>query len=307
MVGLEKADDAGVYKLTEKTALIQTVDFFTPMVDDPYTFGQIAAANALSDIYAMGGKPLTAMNIVGFPSKTLKISVLKQLLKGGLEKIQEAGAVLVGGHTVDDVELKYGLAVSGIVHPAKIITNANARIGDKLILTKPIGLAIISTAIKAGKASRQIINKAVKSMTFLNRKASEIMQAIGVNACTDITGFSLLGHIHEMAENSGVSTTINLSSVPYFPEAKVFAQQGFIPGATYRNKEFYLPHIKIKTLISDALLNILFDPQTSGGLLISVPSSKSQRLLKRLHAEGIKTATIIGEVIKARKGQIVIE
>ena len=215
---MERIEDAGVYKLTGDLAIIQTVDFFTPTVDDPFTFGQIAAANSLSDVYAMGGKPLTAMNIVCFPIQTMDISILREILRGGIEKIREAGVVLVGGHSVDGQELKYGLSVTGTVHPDKVIRKEGSAPGDKLILTKPLGTGIVSTAIKGGVASTQAIAKVVKSMTTLNQKASEIMQEIGVHACTDITGFGLLGHAAEMIEGTGVGMVIYANSVPIFPE-----------------------------------------------------------------------------------------
>jgi len=227
---MESLDNAGVYQLRKDLAIIQTVDFFTPIVDDPYTFGQIAAANALSDVYTMGGTPVTALNLVSFPTKKLDISVLKEIMRGGVDKMREAGVILMGGHSIDDPELKYGLSVIGTVHPARLITNGGARAGDKLVLTKPLGTGIISTAIKAGAADTALIKKVSESMATLNKKASAIMQEVGVHACTDITGFGFLGHTSQMAKNSGVSLNIKAVTVPYFAEAAKFAKQGFCPG-----------------------------------------------------------------------------
>ncbi len=304
LVGLEKPADAGIYELTKDIAIIQTVDYFTPIVDDPYTFGQVAVTNALSDIYAMGGKPITAMNIVCFPKKELKISVLREIIKGGIEKMHEAGVLLLGGHTVDDLELKYGLAATGIVHPKKIVTNANAHPGDKLILTKPLGTGIIATAIKAGLAKKETVKKIIQAMTTLNERAAKIMLGLGVNACTDITGFGLLGHTYQLAVNSNVGIKIYLDNVSIFPETKKFVKEGFVPAGLYANRDFYLPHIE--TNLSKENLDILFDPQTSGGLLISVPEKKSGKLLEKLLNEGIKDACLIGEVIAKPARKIVV-
>ena len=307
LVGLERADDAGVYKLSEELAIIQTIDFFTPIVDDPRTFGQIAAANALSDVYAMGGKPLTAMNVVCFPSKTMDISVLKDILQGGLEKMQEAGVILVGGHSVDDEELKYGLSVTGTIHPKRIVTRAGAKAGDKLILTKPLGTGIINTALKGGLAGEETVAKVTKYMLTLNKKASELMQEIGVNACTDITGFGLLGHAGEMAQNSEIGMKIYVASIPIFAEAIEFAKMGLVPGGTQRNREFRSPMVELASELPDYMSDILFDPQTSGGLLISVSAAKAEVLLSRLHEAGVVEAAIIGEVIKQLKGRLLVE
>ena len=300
-------DDAGVYKLTDELAIIQTVDFFTPIVDDPYTFGLIAAANALSDVYAMGGKPLTAMNLVCFPTKSLDISVLKDILRGGLDKMNEAGVILVGGHSIDDKELKYGLSVTGTVHPEQLVTNAGAKAGDKLILTKPLGTGIIGTALKAGMADKETVEKFTKSMVTLNNKASELMQEVGVHACTDITGFGLLGHACQIAENSQVGIKLYHASVPYFPEAIKFTQEGLCPGGLYRNREFYSCRVEFATGVSEYMQLILFDAQTSGGLLISLAPEKAQLLLDRLHEAGIQEATIIGEVVSEPVAKILVE
>jgi len=307
IVGMERAEDAGVYKLSDDLAIIQTVDFFTPIVDDPYMFGQIAAANALSDVYAMGGKPLTAMNIVCFPIKTMDISILREILKGGLDKMKEAGVTLVGGHSVEDSELKYGLSVTGTIHPLKVLTNVGAKVGDRLILTKPLGTGIINTAIKGGMAKEDSIERVTRYMASLNKRASEIMQEIGANACTDVTGFGLLGHAFEMIEGTGKGIVINASDVPILPEAVNFAKMGMVPGGTYRNKEFRINQVDIDSALSPYLIDILFDPQTSGGLLIAVSGKKAQEMVKRLRKEGIEDAAIIGKVVNDTQERIVVK
>jgi selenide,water dikinase len=304
---MERAEDAGVYKLNDELAIVQTLDFFTPVVDDPYTFGQVAAANALSDVYAMGGRPLTAMNIVCFPVKTMDISVLRKILAGGLDKIREAGAILIGGHSVEDEELKYGLSVSGVIHPAKVVLNTGARAGDKLILTKPLGTGIINTALKAKMADEGTVSRVVNCMATLNRKASELMMEAGVHACTDVTGFGLLGHACEMIEGTDVGMVIYSDAVPFFPEAEEFAMMGLVPAGTYRNKEFRSHMVEVATNISDDRLLILFDAQTSGGLLISVPSPGAEELLNNLHEAGIREAAVIGKIVAEPKGKITIK
>jgi len=306
IAGVERAEDAGVYRLNDELALVQTLDFFTPIVDDPYAFGQVAAANALSDVYAMGGRPLTAMNIVCFPVKTMDISVLKQILAGGLDKIREAGVVLIGGHSVDDQELKYGLSVTGTIHPARVVLNSGARADDKLILTKPLGTGIINTAAKGGAAGKEVIDTTIRCMSTLNRTASELMIEAGVNACTDVTGFGLLGHACEMIEGANVSMVFYSTAVPLLPKAREFAIMGLVPGGTYRNKEFRSHMVEVAGDIPDDLLLILFDAQTSGGLLISIPPTRAERLLQRLHNGGVAEAAIIGEVIAEPKGKIVV-
>ena len=304
---MENLDDAGVYRLSDNVALIQTVDFFTPIVDDAYMFGQIAVANALSDVYAMGGRPLTAMNILCFPMKTLGKSVLEDILRGGIDKIHEAEVVLIGGHSVDDDELKYGLSVTGIVSPEKLITNNGARVGDRLILTKPLGTGIINTAIKAGLASDDLIDRVSKSMANLNRTASELMQEAGVHACTDITGFGLLGHAAQLAERSQITLELHSESVPYFPEVTGFAQQGLCPGGSFRNKDYYKDRIQFADSTPEHMQDILFDAQTSGGLLICLAPDKAEMLLARLQNAGITEAAIIGEVVEMRRQIIVVE
>jgi len=305
-MGMERSEDAGVYKLRDDLAIIQTVDFFTPIVDDPYTFGQIAVVNALSDVYAKGGRPLTALNIVCFPVKAMDISILREILKGGIEKMREAGVVLVGGHSVEDAELKYGLSVTGVIHPDKVILNQGAKVGDKLILTKPLGTGIISTALKGGEASEQAVAKSVNSMTTLNRKASELMLTVDVHACTDITGFGLLGHACEMIEGTDVGMIIHPEAVPYFPEAKEYAEMGMVPGGTTRNRDFRIKMVEIDKNVSKFMVDILFDPQTSGGLLMAVPAADAEPLLKRMHREGIVAAALIGEIVAKPKGRIVV-
>jgi selenide,water dikinase len=305
-VGFDHRDDAGVYRLTEDIALVQTTDFFTPIVDDPFSFGQIAAANALSDVYAMGGRPLTAMNMVAFPIEKMNGSILREILRGGYSKVHEAGAIIVGGHSIDDTEIKYGLSVTGTVHPDKILTNARARSGDRLVLTKPLGTGIIGTALKGEMASQEAVKTITESMTTLNHVACEVMVEVGVNACTDITGFGLLGHAMEMAIASDVGIAIKSQSVPIFPETEEYATMGLVPGGTARNREFCSCRVEISGDISNEKMDILYDAQTSGGLLISVEGEKAQRLLEQLHAKGVQPAAIIGEVIEEPKGRIVL-
>lgn len=305
-MGLESGDDAGVYKLSDELAIIQTIDFITPIVDDPYIFGQIAAVNSLSDVYTMGGKPITAMNVVCFPTKTQDISVLGEILRGGLDKLGEAGVALVGGHSIEDPELKYGLSVTGVVHPANLITKEGAQIEDKLIITKPLGTGIVSTALKGGMAGEEAVAHITASMITLNKRASELMLEAGAHACTDITGFGLLGHACGMIENSMVGIEINMAAIPVFPEVRGFAEMGLVPGGTHRNKEFRLNMIEQATMIGDDMWNVLFDPQTSGGLLISIASADADTLLENLHRHGIADAAIIGEVIEKPRGIITI-
>jgi selenide, water dikinase len=307
LVGMERIEDAGVYKLTDELAIIQTLDFFTPIVDDPFTYGQIAAANALSDIYAMGGKPLTAMNIVCFPIDTLDISVLREILRGGLEKMREAGVVLLGGHSVDDRELKYGLSVTGTIHPAGILRKEGSRPGDQLVLTKPLGTGIISTALKRGKADPQAVARISASMTALNQKAAEIMLASGARACTDITGFGLLGHAAEMVADTDTGMVIYAAAVPVFPETRAMVELGMLPGGLQRNRDYIKAVVTIEPAVPRYLADILFDPQTSGGLLISVPPAKAPGLLARLHQAGIIEAALIGEVTSELKGRISVK
>jgi selenide,water dikinase len=307
LVGMETADDAGVYQLTDQVALVQTVDFITPIVDDPYLFGQIAAANALSDIYAMGGKPLTALNVVGFPRRTLDLTLLSEILRGGLEKIHEAGAMLLGGHTVDDAELKYGLSVTGTVHPDKVITNKGAQVGDVLILTKALGVGILSTANKAGIAESRFLQGAVDSMVRLNDQAAEAMVESGAHASTDITGFGLLGHASEMARACGLSFKFFYSRIPILPGTIEYAAQGMVPGGAYCNQDHFGPAISISPKVPESERIILFDPQTSGGLLIALPPAAGETLLRKLKGKGIQGASLVGEVISPEKNLISVE
>jgi selenide,water dikinase len=303
---MERAEDAGVFKLNDDLALVQTVDFFTPVVDDPFDFGRIAVANALSDVYAMGGRPLTALNIVCFPKDALDFSILHKVLEGGLAMMHEAGVILLGGHTVDDPELKYGLAVTGTVHPGAVVHSHTARPGDRLILTKPLGTGIISTAIKRGAASQAAISRVVKSMTSLNKTASELMLKAGASACKDITGFGLLGHACEMVEKTDVSFVIKAAAVPLFPEAKEYYALGMVAGGLGRNRDYRKGMVDFAPGVPQYLQDILFDPQTSGGLLIAVPAAKTAGLLKKLHSAGVAEAAIIGEVAAEPKGRIIV-
>lgn len=303
-MGLERADDAGVYKISDELALIQTVDFFTPIVDDPYRFGQIAAANALSDIYAMGGIPKTAMNLVGFPLKTMDISVLRGVLLGGLDKMKEAGVVLVGGHSVEDNDLKYGLSVTGFIHPEKVLTKKNLKPGNVLILTKPLGTGVINTAVKGGLASDAIIEKVAEMMAELNRNAAETMNGYKVNACTDITGFGLLGHTVEMVLGSGYSVELDAETIPIIPEAFEYAQMGLIPAGAYKNREFHNKNIIFSDAVDPIVQDLCFDPQTSGGLLIGVEKDEGPDLLRKLREKGIHDAAIIGRVVNGANEKI---
>ncbi len=283
---------------------MQTVDFFTPIVDDPYDFGRIAAANALSDVYAMGGRPLTALNIVCFPRSSMDISVLHQVMRGGLDMLHGAGVVLLGGHTVDDPELKYGLAVTGTIHPERVVHSRGARPGDRLILTKPLGTGIISTAIKEGEASPEAVAAIVKSMTTLNKTSSEAMLEVGVDACKDITGFGLLGHVAEMVEGTDVGFIIKAAAVPVFPWAKEYAEAGLVPGGLGRNRDFRQHMVDMAATVPKYLQDILYDPQTSGGLLMAVPAAQAEKLLKKLFQMGVKEAVPIGEVVGEPQGRI---
>lgn len=294
LVGLEHSDDAAVYQLDEKTALIQTLDFFTPVVDDPYEFGQIAAANALSDIYAMGGEPILALNIVCFPD-TLDPEILGEILRGGQEKVDEAGAILAGGHSVVDAEPKYGLSVTGLVDPDKIKANDGSRAGDVLILTKPLGVGIINTAVKQKKASEEAERKAITSMKTLNKYAKDACDGCRVSAITDITGFGFGGHAIEMAEASEVSFLVDSKKLIFIEEAEGFAKAGIVPGGAAKNKQYFSDRCELKESVQAFMHHIIFDPQTSGGLLISVHRDDAELIMERLKASEIASA-IVGEV-----------
>jgi len=304
LVGSNTADDAAVYQIDEKTAIVQTVDFFTPIVDDPYHFGAIAAANAFSDVYAMGGKPLFALNIVAFPSNRLPEEVLKRILQGAQDKAKEAGVSIIGGHTIDDTEPKYGMAVTGLVSPQRVSTNANAQPGDAIILTKPIGTGIISTAIKRGLAEQETIYTTIALMSQLNRTAAEIMEKYPVNACTDVTGFGLLGHLYEMAAASKLSAEVFEKQVPVLPEAREFATANVVPGGTRNNLEYISPHVEWERGISDIDKILLCDAQTSGGLLIALPENEAKKLEYELRQNGIERAVIIARMVKSREKRI---
>ena len=305
LVGIKSADDAGVYKLTDDLAVINTLDFFPPIIDDPYTFGQISAANALSDVYAMGGVPRLAMNIVAFPA-SLDLSILQEIISGSTDKLKEAGVLLIGGHSIEDKEVKYGLSVTGLVHPQKVITNAGAKSGDKLILTKPIGVGVITTALKRGKISPDDVMDAIESMKALNDKASAIMQDVGVNACTDITGFGLLGHAMEMAEASSVSMIFKVQDIPFFPKAiEMVKKTKNHPKTIKSNREYLASNVRMSDDIKPEQANLLYDPQTSGGLLIAVSPEKSQQLVERLSVAKI-LAAIVGEVVEKRTPAMII-
>jgi len=306
IVGMETAEDAGVYRLSDDLAIIQTLDFFTPIVDDPYTFGQVAAANALSDVYAMGGTPLTAMNIVCFPINSMDVSILRDILAGGLERIHEAGVSLVGGHSVEDQELKYGLSITGTIHPQKVVLNQGAKVGDGLVLTKPLGTGIVNTALKRGRAGEAAVARVVESMITLNRQASEMMRTAEVHACTDITGFGLLGHACEMITGADVGMVIDSSRISFFPEAKDLAEEGMIPGGLQRNRDYNRCMVEMSDGVPRFMQDILYDPQTSGGLLIAVPQAEAQSLAERMRREGIEAAAVVGEVVVEPKGRIVV-
>lgn len=296
LVGIDTRDDAGVYKLNEDIALIQTMDFFTPMVDDPYIFGQIAATNAINDVYAMGGQPLLAMNLVCFP-ECEDLNILKEILAGGLNKIQEAGALLVGGHTVDDLEPKYGLSLTGIVHPDKLITNSNAQAGDLLFLTKPIGNGVITTAIKAGMAKPQEYEEAINWMTMLNKDGAESMHDIGVHAATDITGFGILGHLFEIAYKSKVEIELLANNIPFMEGVLKYAEMGLIPAGAYTNRDYLAPYILHPPKIDAAIRETLYTPETAGGLLIAIPEDKVGKL-KEILSKNDFICVLVGRVVK---------
>ena len=298
LVGMESASDASIYRLTDDMAIVQSLDFFTPIVDNPYEFGQIAAANSLSDIYAMGGRPITALNIVCFPIKELDSSILKEILCGGIDKVHEAGGVVVGGHSVEDKEPKYGLSVTGIVHPENFVTNKGARPGDTLILTKPIGTGVLATAYKGRLVGEDVFHGIVSIMSSLNRGASEAMMEVGVNGATDITGFGLIGHALEMAEASSVTIELEAGRVPIIPEALDLVNMGMIPEGDYANKRFCEKKVVVLDEIPTPLLDLLFDAQTSGGLLISVSQEKAPLLMEKLKERCDTEFAMIGRVLE---------
>ena len=296
IIGSDTSDDAAVYKLNDEIALVQTLDFFTPVVDDPYIFGQVAAANSLRDVYAMGGKPLMAMNIVCFP-ECLELEVLKQILKGGADKAVEAGALLVGGHSVKDEEPKYGLSVTGIVHPEKVLANNTAKVGDYLILTKPLGLGILNTAIKADIASKEQYDMAVKTMVTLNKYAFEALDGLNISSCTDITGFGFMGHAYEMAKGSGVSLEIYSDKIPIIDGARELAGSGIIPIGMYSNKNYVEDDVELDEDIDETIEDLLYDPQTSGGLLVAIDEADVEKALESLSINTDDEFAVVGKVI----------
>jgi selenide,water dikinase len=297
LVGFETSDDAAVYRLSPDTALISTVDYITPPVDDPYWFGQIAAANSLSDIYAMGGRPLVALNLVMFPAKQLEMRILKEILRGGHDKVVEAGASMAGGHSVDDNEPKYGLAVTGMVHPDHLLTNAGVTEGDALILTKPLGSGVLFNANRSKKLPWRELEQVLPMLATLNRRPLEIATQFDVHACTDVTGFAIMGHALEMAKASGVEINLSYSELPFYPNALEMYQKGETTGSNADNRKLAEGFFKINADLTREQEELLFDPQTSGGLLISVPSSQADDLIRELKAGGVDAASRVGEVV----------
>jgi selenide,water dikinase len=304
LVGTETSDDAGVYRLRSDLAIVNTVDFFTPIVDDPYVFGQISAANSLSDVYAMGGEPKTCMNIVCFPKGKMDIEILGEILKGGAEKVKESGAVVVGGHSIIDEEIKFGMAVTGVIHPDKIFRNVGVQEGDALILTKPLGTGIITTALKKGKASEESVNQAVKSMTTLNASASLVARKHPIHACSDVTGFGILGHALEMASGSGVTLVVESAKLPLLHRAPRLAEKGYITGGCKRNQEYLNDKMVIDKSIREGVVQVALDPQTSGGLLIAVAKRHAIKLIEDLLAAGVTHAAEVGYATSLQKSWV---
>jgi selenide,water dikinase len=305
LVGTSTHDDAGVYRLTDDLAIVQTIDFFPPVVDDPFVYGQIAAANALSDVYAMGGTPRTALNLVGYPDDELGLEWLEEILRGGAERCQAAGVVIAGGHTVRDAEIKFGMAVTGIIHPQHIFTNAAARPGDRLVLTKPLGTGFITTAHKAGQCPEELFRAACASMIQLNDIGRDAMIEAGAHAATDITGFGLAGHALEMAEGSQVTLVFELSRLPLLPGAEKLAHRPYLTRASTTNASYVAENLRTEGQPDSILLEFYYDAQTSGGLLICVPAEAADRLVKRLRDRGAVSATIVGEV-RAREATALV-
>lgn len=306
LVGFSTSDDAAVYRLTNEIAMIHTIDFITPPVDDPYWFGQIAAANAISDVYSMGGRPLTALNVVMFPSKHLDMGILKEILNGGYDKVVEAGASLAGGHSVDDEEPKYGLCVNGIVHPDRILTNVGARPGDSLILTKPLGTGVLFNAVRSGKLPYQTLERDVlPSIAALNGRAMEAALEFELHACTDITGFGISGHLLEIVLGSKIRAILKYSSLPFYPGAIEMYKKGETTGSNPENRRMTQDHIEIKVSLSKTEEELLYDPQTSGGLLLSVPASRADGLLNALSNAGVSSAVLVGEIEEGAPGIVV--
>ena len=305
IVGYDKSDDASVYVITDEVALVQTTDFFPPIVDDPYLFGQIAAANALSDVYAMGGEPRTALNIMCLPESMDKHTV-HEILRGGYAKAYEAGAIITGGHTIHGAEPIYGLAVAGFVHPDKVLTNSGARPGDVLLLTKPLGVGVITTAAKADLVEAPVLERIYRQMATLNKAARDVLVNYPVHSCTDVTGFALLGHSFEMAQGSGCTLHIQAHAVPFHPEALELARMGFIPAGAYRNREYAQAGVQVNGRVEQALEDLFYDPQTSGGLLAAVPKECAEECLERLLAAGVE-AERIGYVTEQQAAAVCLE
>ena len=303
LIGFDSADDAAVYKVSDDIGVIQTVDFFPPMVEDPYTFGKIAATNALSDVYAMGGEVKTAMNIVCFP-QSWDINMLGEILRGGSEKVIEAGGVLVGGHSINDVDVKYGLSVMGVVHPDKIYANNGGHPGDKLIITKRLGVGIISTAYRVGEATQEAMDKAIESMTSLNKYAAQCCKKYDIHGCTDITGFGFLGHLHEMVDGK-LSCKVYADQLPVFPEALEYADEFLLTAVAQQNRNHVGRHVKFDPEISFAMQEVMFDPQSSGGLLIVLPADQAESLLADIQALGVPSA-IVGEMMEPGQKEILV-
>jgi selenide,water dikinase len=306
LVGHAGSDDAGVYRLSDETAMVLTVDFFTPIVDDPYDYGRVAATNSISDIYAMGGRPVVALNIAAFPEKGLPREVLRDIVRGGADVARAAGVSIVGGHTVNDAELKYGLAVVGMIDPRRVVRNAGARVGDRLVLTKPLGTGVLATQLKAGALSAESTKRLVGVMTHSNREASELMLRHDPHAATDVTGYGLIGHANEMAEASGVSVVLKAAAVPLIEGAKEAAGRGYLTGGGNTTRAFLKDRVRIAPSVGDEMTALLFDPQTSGGLLIAVAPDKADALLARLKANH-PHAAIVGECVARTDVSIVAE
>ncbi len=307
LVGEETSDDAGIYLITPDLALVLTVDFFPPVIQDPYMYGRIAASNSLSDVWAMGGTPFVAMNIVGFPDDVLDVSVLADILRGGADTAREAGVSIIGGHTMRDKEIKYGMSVTGRIHPSKVVRNVGAKLGDRLILTKPLGIGVITTAMRVDAISGDLTSRVAASMAALNKDASEAMVAHGASAATDITGFGLAGHMLEMAKDSGLTFSLKADRIPIFGEAVGLARDGYLPAGSFLNKKFFSPDVAMDPYIPDELGDLFFDAQTSGGMLIAVPAGKSEALLGDLRGRGVSAASEIGEVVEFRGRPIEIK
>jgi selenide,water dikinase len=304
LVGVPAGDDAGIYDLGNGQALVQTVDVFTPSVDDPYVFGQVAAANSVSDIYAMGGTPMTALSVIGFPARKLPDYAMNDILRGGIDKMKEAGVAIIGGHSINDDQIKAGFAVTGMIDPARIVSNAGAKPGDCLVLTKPLGTGIVAFASQIGKATAESVQAAGQSMATLNKAASELMVKFGAHAATDVTGFSLMGHLTEMARSSGVDAEVVWDDIPLFAGVLEHAADGVLPGALERNKESCGRQVTADEALPQEMVDICFDAQTSGGLLIAIAASDGEEFLKALHAAGVEHATVVGKVLEKGTGRI---